>query len=85
MTAQILSFHRVAVRAIVIAPAGDVGEDRCRAVPGGWPIDPSVSNLRGPLDLVSRKLREHPLSCGLPIVVHPECYRRAGALKAGAA
>lgn len=78
MSATILPFPHVSIRAIVVIPSGAPGEDRCRAVSGGWPIDAHITELAGPLYLVRRKLLEHEHRNGLPITIHPECYRRAG-------
>ena len=82
MTATLLPFARVAIRAIVIIPAGEPGEDRCRTVPGGWPIDQNVGELQGPLEIVRRRVLDHEHRNGLPISIHPECYRRANSPRA---
>lgn len=78
MTAVIIAFPRIPERAVVIIPAGEPSEDRCRAVSGGWPIDAEIHGAVGPFYLVRRQILEHRLRNGLPVTIHPECYRRAG-------
>lgn len=77
MSAEILSFPRVPVRAFVVVPDERPSRDICRVVHGGYTIDGEMPwPTRGRLEIVLFNLRADPR--GLPVTVHPECRRRAG-------
>ncbi len=75
MSADIIPFPRVPIRALVVIPAADHHLDLCRVVPGGYAFD-GPTHHRGRLAVVIRNLRVE--ARGLPVTVHPECERRAG-------
>lgn len=74
MSADIISFPRVPLRALVVIPAEYPRLDLCRVVQGGYAFE-GPPLRRGQLQSVLRHLREH--GRGLPVTVHPECERRA--------
>jgi hypothetical protein len=77
MSALLIPFPRVPVRAFVVVPDAEVTRDICRVVPGGYAIDGELPwPARGRLSTVLFELRADPR--GLPVTVHPECKRRAG-------
>lgn len=75
MSADIVPFPRVPVRALVVIPDDKPHLDVCRVVPGGYAFD-GRTHYRGRLETVLFHLRADPR--GLPVTVHPECKRRAG-------
>lgn len=77
MSAEIIPFPRVPLRAFVVVPDERPSRDICRVVRGGYPIDgETLWPERGSLMAVLFNLRADPR--GLPVTVHPECRRRAG-------
>lgn len=75
MSADIIPFPRVPIRALVVIPAAEPHLDLCRVVHGGYVFD-GPPLRRGRLATVLRDLRCE--GRGLPVTVHPECERRAG-------
>lgn len=76
MSAKIIPFLRVPLRAFVVVPDDQPSRDICRVVVGGYAIDGGLPcPSRGQLKTVLRELRADPR--GLPVTVHPECKRRA--------
>lgn len=75
MSAVVIPYLRVPLRAFVVVPDDEPNRDICRAVPGGWGFA-GRTHYRGRLATVLFQLRADPR--GLPVTVHPECKRRAG-------
>ncbi|MEO5706984.1 MAG: hypothetical protein ABIT10_10455 [Alteraurantiacibacter sp.] len=74
---SVVPFLKVPVRAIHIVPCGDVDADTCRVIAGG-PVPLADYNAAvGPLAMLLRRLEQLQNRSGLPLIVHPECVRRA--------
>lgn len=73
MSATVLPFPRVPIRALVVVPADEPHRDLCRVIHGGYAFD-GPPLVRGRLEVVLRELRAE--GRGLPVTVHPECERR---------
>lgn len=79
MSAKILNFPRVPIRAYVIIPGEDPRRDFCEVKRGGYPIDDDGRIMQGPLARVLETLRSQYNVRGVPVTIHPECERRAAA------
>ena len=77
MSATLIPWPRVPIRALVVIPGGEVHRDFAVVRLGGYPIDGGLKPIQGRLEYVLRRLQDDPR--GLPVTVHPECRRRAAA------
>ncbi len=77
MSATLITWPRVPLRALVVIPAGEIDRDFVVVRLGGFAIDGGLDDIQGPLATVLRRLQDDPR--GLPVTVHPECRRRAAA------
>lgn len=72
---EVIPFPRKPVRKLLIVPHLDAGDrDYCDTVPCGWPVNGLGGFIAARLELA----RGLAAACGLPVMVHPECERRAG-------
>ena len=77
MSAALIPWPRVPLRALVVIPGGEIDRDFAVVRLGGYPIDGGLEQIQGSLATVLRRLQDDPR--GLPVTVHPECRRRAAA------
>lgn len=76
VSASVIEWPRVPVRAFVVVPDDEPHRDLCRVEPAGLTIDGEPPVRRNDLRSVLKACRADPR--GLPVTVIAECKRRAG-------